>query len=822
MGETKKGDSSPANSKEKSSVLDVDFGKDFLTSWKSMSVADDDVLDFDFGTVTKGKKKAFNFDKLDVDFSLDDDLDKISSLKVDISDLDISSPPKKAGKNKETSEKNESSSGNHQQKRGQFSFAFDFNELDSFSFETSSKKEGKNIGEDNEEVSTIRECQGSKVGLSDGFGASEGGGNLNLAASEGVITSKAQSFVGSLQDVPINKNFPSSCLQDDNDLSKSAATIGVVASEEARGSPDMIIANSTKERNQDNYYQQEKTTSSEQYSQENMQDLSVQSASENELTQDSALQVEIPSLDSKVTRDAEKEQIVNCKSASGLGLNGENGLLEDSPALHIVGLSCNDGEQNRFETDNNVYLGRTDGNAPAQGDSGFEDIATTRISRESMHDTKASADNEKENAEQLTSFFSSGTSVPKLIQMKEKKTSVIQSKYFKKTDEKESQPQETPPTRTGLTRFSGKTIGSRQQIEEGSNVTDSKGALSGSKLVRVSTLHSGELNEGEPVLTGRERSVRGFKNIEEHINADSTQNGSNLNDSSSSRQHDPKVTNNEACQENEKNVKTLVTLRSNMQNLSGTRLPDSSMVSTKHSNNICDEGKNTAPLKADRSLPDLSSLKISRTIGVKHHPPNSTFPKQLTLASLRNTKQNMVVQGNTVLKIAHSTSTQKLRSPTPSLKRKAFEVSNTMLSLNPSKRLSQSPTDSRTVREPSERVIEKKVCNHEELLDNKTSNISKECQTSIPHFPQEVNMIEEPIPLVMENDDNVGKAEAYSKQLEDICNMLKKKHEEAKELLVRAIVNNNNLLMLNHPLYDEKIRKVQKFAAQLMSKGLRA
>ena len=38
-----------------------------------------------------------------------------------------------------------------------------------------------------------------------------------------------------------------------------------------------------------------------------------------------------------------------------------------------------------------------------------------------------------------------------------------------------------------------------------------------------------------------------------------------------------------------------------------------------------------------------------------------------------------------------------------------------------------------------------------------------------------------------------------------ICNMLRKKHEEAKEILVRAIVNNNNLLMLNHPIYGEKI-----------------
>lgn len=38
-----------------------------------------------------------------------------------------------------------------------------------------------------------------------------------------------------------------------------------------------------------------------------------------------------------------------------------------------------------------------------------------------------------------------------------------------------------------------------------------------------------------------------------------------------------------------------------------------------------------------------------------------------------------------------------------------------------------------------------------------------------------------------------------------MCNMLMKKHEDARELLVRAIVNNNALLMLNHPSFDEKI-----------------
>ncbi|CAA6665816.1 unnamed protein product [Spirodela intermedia] len=76
------------------------------------------------------------------------------------------------------------------------------------------------------------------------------------------------------------------------------------------------------------------------------------------------------------------------------------------------------------------------------------------------------------------------------------------------------------------------------------------------------------------------------------------------------------------------------------------------------------------------------------------------------------------------------------------------------------------------------------------------------------------------VPLLNENDGNIEKAEACTKELENvriqtttwliffelnICSMLRRKHEEAKELLVRAIVTNNSLLMLDHPLYEEKI-----------------
>jgi hypothetical protein len=43
---------------------DDDFGKEFLGSWKSMSMADDDAMDFSFDTVSKSKKKTFDFEKM--------------------------------------------------------------------------------------------------------------------------------------------------------------------------------------------------------------------------------------------------------------------------------------------------------------------------------------------------------------------------------------------------------------------------------------------------------------------------------------------------------------------------------------------------------------------------------------------------------------------------------------------------------------------------------------------------------------------------------------------------------------------------------------
>ncbi|KAF2543516.1 hypothetical protein F2Q68_00029427 [Brassica cretica] len=89
------------------------------------------------------------------------------------------------------------------------------------------------------------------------------------------------------------------------------------------------------------------------------------------------------------------------------------------------------------------------------------------------------------------------------------------------------------------------------------------------------------------------------------------------------------------------------------------------------------------------------------------------------------------------------------------------------------------------------------------LDNNTTKQLVKESPRAKPQ-PQFMNMANLEIPIT-EYDENIEKAESYTKELDNICNILKKKNEEAKELLVRAVVNNNKLLMLNHPLHEDKI-----------------
>ncbi|KAL0359748.1 UNVERIFIED_CONTAM: hypothetical protein Sangu_0824200 [Sesamum angustifolium] len=128
-----------------------------------------------------------------------------------------------------------------------------------------------------------------------------------------------------------------------------------------------------------------------------------------------------------------------------------------------------------------------------------------------------------------------------------------------------------------------------------------------------------------------------------------------------------------------------------------------------------------------------------------------------------------------------------------------------IIALHPSKRLSQSPNSIRKFVETSEKVLDKKVSNHNSMEDAGIKSSISNCQISTPHIPHGVKIKGFEMPFSIENGGNIKKAEAYGKELDDLCNMLRKRHGEAKELLVRAVVNSNKLLLLNNPLSEEKI-----------------
>lgn len=127
MAESRKGASSATDLRKKDSLLDEDIGDEFMKSWKSISVAEDDMVDFSFSTASKGKIKAFDFGTLDDDFNLDGSFEKLSSFKIDMPDLDFSSPPKKIEKAR-GSGKEGSSKETIQKDIDSLNFSFDFKE----------------------------------------------------------------------------------------------------------------------------------------------------------------------------------------------------------------------------------------------------------------------------------------------------------------------------------------------------------------------------------------------------------------------------------------------------------------------------------------------------------------------------------------------------------------------------------------------------------------------------------------------------------------------------------------------------------------------
>ncbi|XP_022899013.1 uncharacterized protein At4g18490 isoform X3 [Olea europaea var. sylvestris] len=838
--------------KEKSSLLELDIGNDFVTSWKSMSMAEDDAMDFDFAPDSKDKKKSFNFDKADMDFNMDADFGKISSFNMDIPDLDISSPFKKDGKSKEKS-KSESANGKNKAKVDHFSFALDFDELGSFSFGSSLTKEGTKAEKNNDRGKNSKrgECQDEKDPSHTNFIENTSMPENELfekPLSPGTTpTSNMDTQVdGSAGIDSPSKKSPSELVMGDIGTSNFSTAIDQVAEQKARKSPDLKFSSSR----QQNSCQFEKTISPEPVNQEACrtngasQDLSAHSASGEASQITGSRLLEVEAVDTNSNSSSGEQNVIE-KPIAGSDSIGENTKVENSYLQGVAISQKNNGEENQVGTENHSLIGNKEYIEHGQGDSIVQNSPITIVV------TGSNAENQGQASEILKSPLTSKP-VDHFISEEERGAVVTRSRFFMRPDKAEPYLQKAPSAQTTASSLSSKVMSPTEPspLDENRQGTSADGVQDGRKLNKSFPTQDQDVVEAK---SAQKESQENAKNVDTlslnmQLSKNTPQNHPfpRISASATTSLLTTKNTSAEAEKSSRANSsrRMLDPCGLKLSRTSGSDLEFSKSVTHedvkslgsssqkrnllgKEPSKITPSASGTASLltmknssaeakkfnqvnAGGRNL-DLCGLRLSRTSESNHDSTKSVGCKDVK--SLGNISQNKLMSGH---ESSNSTIGTLKKTPSPpSLKRKTLgEFNSSMMLLNPSKRLSQSPSENRNFAAISERVVDKKVSNHESLEDGSTKSTYQDSTLDASH---EMNMKELDAPFSIENNTHVEQAEACTKELEDICNMLSKKHEEAKEILVRAIVNNNKLLMLNHPLYEEKIsfQLFYKFAARL-------
>ncbi|XP_066315067.1 uncharacterized protein At4g18490-like [Miscanthus floridulus] len=210
----------------------------------------------------------------------------------------------------------------------------------------------------------------------------------------------------------------------------------------------------------------------------------------------------------------------------------------------------------------------------------------------------------------------------------------------------------------------------------------------------------------------------------------------------------------------------------------------------------------------DNKISTISQLTGARITKLGIRSPKSDMVPEKESVQVSGTKGSPV----TTSRILDSIPEGKPALPSPSIMQKVPEESV----LDPKapkvlKHIMRSPA----VRKSPRTVPE---LGNEMILGSGTpkAHVDNAISSRMPPGMEAISDLE--LPVLLENDGNIERAEACRKELQDICILLKRKHAEAKELAVRAIVNNNTMLMLNHPMIEEKICSIQKFANNLRSK----
>ncbi|XP_004505130.1 uncharacterized protein At4g18490 isoform X2 [Cicer arietinum] len=727
-----------------------------------MSMADDDAMDFSFDTVFKSKKKTFDFDKLDMDFNLDTEFGKIPSFKLDMPDLDFACPPKKSYQS--TDKKGEASCAKSGKQDG-FDFNFDFNDkwgLDSFNLDSTLLK----VDTSNDD------CNQRKKGIITEGNDSEGAKNPKMndddegvSASEDNMTTKprASERLETLKTETSVGNLGNLVSRQDDSVSKFSSSENLDISIKNQNS-DISKITSMTEMDQEKDLSK-KTKSTESKSEQIINMVTSQSVGQSDSEQDiiSEQHTKVSLSDTRVINVAGDKQEVNDKATHVDSDVVDLQLEHSSPPL------TTESDATVREV---INLGSraTDDPQPEKSNLSYEHITKIDALKKSSCDNSR-REQKRSALECHLATASSNPIVDKITLIKDKELQVKHSNIFSMPDNKRS-----------LKHPSSTTAGTKSiSITQARDSFKSNDTKFGSKTVSDSLPGSSKVTRDTPALLGS-------KDDHKNLNTSSQVNLCSLTEKTAI-------------------VTTQISVNSQAEASGKESFQKSKITSI--------EGNKISSFKACKITPAFSSLKTSRNIGTNSVLVTSLH--QNGANSLASSKQRQEIQTITASKNDHLTdSGDNQKTSTPFLKRKSIQVSGADLtSLRSLKRLSQSPSSRNAEsKESSEKVVEQ--------VERKPNNFLYYHSTYGLESPSEIKVIEMEIPdsVLMEDNSSVEKAEAYTKELENICNMLKKRHEEAKELLVRIIVNDNNLLMLNHPVYEEKIRKVQKFASQLMSKGI--
>ncbi|CAH8345360.1 unnamed protein product [Eruca vesicaria subsp. sativa] len=750
---------------EKDLMLDKDVEKD---TWNFKSMTDDDPMDLVFGSPVNKDKKKDTF-KLDMDFDLGGDF---GNFNMDMPDFDFSSPAKKTTKGKQSSD----DSGNLKQKKKPFAFSYDFDALSDFDPVSSPLKKGNET--------TTKSMDSGEFAATKKFDKSD---SFDFGPD---FPTTRQAVSRANTDVKANASA-----EKENPNSKATDSMSSTHSKQADSNSSTHSKQAALE-SKENFEEVESPqrlrmrtsgvpTMRVQPQPSNISPLreSYSKVEENNkpcLSNETAAPSPLHSSETAHTA-ASRE------TSPGIHEICSSGTKEDSPrdpeenaSYKMISATKSSYEKTEPNTSSQSCLDKIkhqqaemDTDTPAEiqdytrrtlcdPDPG---LSQPTLSRKVPPGTRRGQTAQVQDSSSKLPQAPSD-SVPRLSDLKtmqNKDSGHIRSMFFKKIEKPQSHVLESP-NQTEIRPVTHERIGSnlKSTIDKRHDTED---ALPGSKTRTVpfelaktdaETAHVSANSSHEKII---QKGHSGTGTAMDHLKllaTNTTREKSNLQGNINSKP--------DASSLSQKLKKSLSS--------GGESLQKSKMVSLERP-------------KLGNIMSDLRAATQRNVGGNKDQSSSAVQPEVRSSISTDRNTEAPVKKISEIHQLAPRDKTQTLHLP-PSLKRKALNEDADRSLMPQLKRFSMSPKENRNVDELTHTVGQVKVTSPLSKLDNNTTKqLVKESPQTKPH-PQIMNMANMEIPIT-EYDENIEKAESYTKELDNICNILKKKHEEAKELLVRAV-----------------------------------